>query len=244
MATIISSIDRAAGGYVPHRFVRSLAASVIVMFVFNPLTGTVIVWSNILRYGSAMYGGEETLASLLVQTPLILAAALLAPLVAATLANIVTDLLPQRIVALILIVCGALAARFTVVTLLAWTVFWWVPDSNYHGVDKVFLVALGWLGTLCVFEVLRFSWWQLTVPKDAFLAVMGWRPPALRIGDQFRRQIGLPSFLAFSKRDTFITALLYYAVAMLNVGLLMALLLPIIMTDRANPGLSAIVFCY
>jgi hypothetical protein len=71
------------------------------------------------------------------------------------------------------------------------------------------------------------GWWQLAVSAQDFRAARGWRPPPWRLLTSFRRYLGLPSFLSYVGKRRRLATLLYSGVAVLNLGLLMALMLPV-----------------
>jgi hypothetical protein len=89
--------------------------------------------------------------------------------------------------------------------------------------------------------LLRASWWQLTASDENFRAVRGWRPPPWRLLTSFRRYLGLPSFLSYVGRKRRVVTLLYFGVAVLNLGLLLILMLPVFIgseteqTAEVNP---------
>jgi hypothetical protein len=76
-------------------------------------------------------------------------------------------------------------------------------------------------------ELTRAGWWQLTVSSADFHAVRGWRPPPWRLLTSFRRYLGLPSFLSYVGKKRRVVTLLYFGVAVLNLGLLALLILPV-----------------
>jgi hypothetical protein len=244
MATNAHSIDAAARGYVRHRFVRALCTSVVVATVFGILA--VVVAATGVGLGSGrpdqivVLPLGIVLAGLLFLLPVVLAVAVLGAIV---------DLLHRRLVAFALMGLAmfciyylGLAGLGAGLTLLGVDIL----SSGSEPMTTQQIVTLFvscTVGALIFYEVLREAWWQLTVAAGDFRAVRGWRPSPWRLITTFRRYLGLPSFLSYVGRRRLVATLLYFGVAVLNVGLVMMMLIPILLsspgeqTEDFNPAI-------
>lgn len=226
--TTASSIDFAANAYVRHRFVRAFSASYMVLIVAACALGIVIGIVSAVTTGGLM--GVLTL-------PLGIALALLmvVPAIFALGAVGATfDALHRRVTGAVLVALGAyvLFATFALV-------FTGFADG---GDDALWLVISGLLGLPIGYEILRHALWQLTASREDFLAVRGWRASPWQVLSTFRRQLGLPAFLSYVGKKRMRATLLYFAVGLMNVGLIMVLMLPIMFgsfTPQDDPWMVA-----
>lgn len=222
------SIDAAANGYVRHRFVRALSASFVVAAVFGLAALTVAA-----TFYSIGQGGWASVAVAPLGLALVfLLFALPVALFVAVLGAVV-DVLHRRIVGLVLFIGGLLGFLFLLVGVIysAGVVagFDMTSASNPEPMPRfeaVWLGAFSLVATLTLFELMLAGWWQLSVSAADFRAVRGWRPPLWRPLTAFRRYLGLPGFLSYVGAKRRLVSLLYFGVAVLNLGLLMLLLLP------------------
>jgi MFS family permease len=211
--TTATSIDSAAKAYVRHRFVRAFSASYMVLIVAACALGLLIGIVRAVTEGGALG---------VVMLPLGIALALLMVvpgIFALGAIGALFDAMHRRITGAVLIAVGAyvLFASFALV-------FTGVADG---GEDGPWFVIAGILGLPIGYETLRHAWWQVAATREDFLAVRGWRASPWQVFSTFRRQLGLPAFLSYVGKKRMRATLLYFAVALMNVGLIMVLMLPI-----------------
>lgn len=211
--TTASSIDRAANAYVRHRFVRAFSASYMVLIVAGCALALLIGIAGAVTTGGLL--GVLTLPlgialGLLLVVPGIFVLGVLGALF---------DSVHRRVSGAALIALGAylLFASFALV-------FTGIVDG---GDDGPWFVISGILGLPIGYETLRHAWWQLTTTRENFLAVRGWRASPWQVLSTFRRQLGLPAFLSYVGKKRLRATLLYFAVGLMNVGLIVVLMLPI-----------------
>lgn len=230
MTTSIRSIDSAAGGYVRHRFVRSLSASYAVAAVFGILA---------LVLGGSVYaiahGTWATSAAAPIGALILLFLFMMPIVLTVSFAGVVVDVLHRRIVGLALFVCGLVATFMLLISIpVALLTLAGVDITTPNSPEPIPREEAFWLGAAFIvacaisFEVMLAGWWQVAVKKTTFLAVRGWRPPLWRLLTSFRRYLGLPSFLSYVGKKRRVVTLLYFGVAVLNLGLVMAVLLPML----------------
>jgi len=208
-----SSIDSAANASVRHRFVRAFSASYMVLIVAGCALGLLIGIVSSL-----------TTAGLLGMLTLPLGIALGFLLVGVGIfvlgaIGALFDVVHRRVRGAVLIALGAYLLYASVAL-----VFTGVVDG---GDDGPWLIASGVLALPIGYETLRHAWWQLTTTREDFLAVRGWRVSPWRVLSTLRRQLGLPAFLSYVGKNRRRATLLYFAVALMNVGLIAVLMLPI-----------------
>ncbi|MEZ5955919.1 MAG: hypothetical protein R3C27_01720 [Hyphomonadaceae bacterium] len=210
--TTASSIDNAAGAYVRHRFVRAFGASYMVFIVAACALALLIGIA-----GAVAIGGESVLT-----LPLGIALALLLVVPGIFVLGAIgalADVLHRRVSGAALIMAGIyiLFASFSLV----------LTGFADAGDDTPWFVISGLLGMPIGYETLRHAWWQFSAPRADFLAVRGWRASPWQVLATFRRQLGLPAFLSYVGKKRLRATLLYFVVALMNIGLIMALMLPI-----------------
>lgn len=231
------SVDNAASGYLRLRFVRAFAASWNVFVV----AGLIGVCVGAAFFTKGPYDNVIANAASLPFLVVLLALVMLIPVVlGVALSSALTDALHRRLAAfamllltvLVLLLAlfaglgavgeqvGFVEARHQTVVLSAWQS--WVMVG--------FLV----LTAFVAFEGVGWAWWQLTCARPGFLAARGWRPKLFNLPATFRRHLGLPAFLAQFARGRLILTALYFLVAVLNGGLILALILPLMVFSR--PG--------
>ncbi|MGE0531431.1 MAG: hypothetical protein AB7G40_03510 [Hyphomonadaceae bacterium] len=229
--TNASSIDSAANAYVRHRFVRAFAASYWVASVFGVMLTLV---------GATVYALFRNFAQLwTVPLGVMLALVVIGVFVAGIgMLCAFADMLHRRLsgallfaLAIYIVVIAGGGALTSMLMLIG-------VDMGLPLSDAPWLGLLGILGAAIAYEAARHAWWQMTAPRPHFLAVRGWRPPLWRVLTTLRRLLGLPAFLAYVGRNRARASLLYFGVAVLNVGLIMLLILPTMfasMTEFDNP---------
>ena len=218
--TTVSSIDNAANAYVRHRFVRAFGASYMVLFVACVFVGIAIGCGTLFATGDA---------AKIVMLPLGVAVALLlvvAFFFALGAAGALADAVHRR-------VSGGLLAALGAYVIFACCGMMFLSWQRFIGADLsiplddvLWYAIAGVLGVAVGYQVARHGWWQLSASRADFLAVRGWRAPPWRVLTTFRRQLGLPAFLSYVGKKSWPATALYFAVALLNVGLIMLLMLP------------------
>ncbi len=236
MTTFIRSIDRAASGYVRHRFVRAFSASFVVAAVFGILA---------ITFGATLYSISTGGVAAAAVAPLGLVLVFLlfvAPVVlVVSIGGVFIDLMHRRFIGLALFVSGLFLMLFLLiaVTYSALTVAG-VDMSTANDPEGVPFAEAVWLGAFAIvasaisYQVMRAGWWQLTVSAADFRAVRGWRPSPWRLLTSFRRYLGLPSFLSYVGKKRRVVTLLYFGVAVLNLGLFASLVLPVALGTSAQ----------
>lgn len=220
-----TSIDYAVSGFVRHRFVRALWASLFV---------AVITWTT---WGWLQTAIVNTAPDFSIGTTL-----LAAPFFLMFVAMIVFAIkfsvdalqgMHRRVMALLLI--GGWAYLFYLfATQLPKPIIWQGEDIGWDvraytpaqmvgaAATMVFRIA----GVIVAIEALRQAFWQLTIDRERFLAARGWRPPTAIGNGSFRRSLGLPGFVSKFQHGGTRLALIYYLIALINVGLIAAPLSP------------------
>ncbi|MEM7676632.1 MAG: hypothetical protein AAF449_11580, partial [Myxococcota bacterium] len=225
MSLTTTSIDAAAGGFVRYRFIRTMTASLVVLSVLGFLY---IALSATLGDDDPDSGIILTVFAAMVATVLVGGVLLLTAVIVVAL----VDLLPRRGVALISLVGFALALAVLPLAMLGAGLDLMEsspepPSAEEHSLlQSLALFALSLVATLLAWEGFGWARWQLTIADEGFRAVQGWRPPGWHIFSTFRRMMGLPMFIAHLRRGQFMLTLLYFAVAVLNVGVVAACTLP------------------
>jgi hypothetical protein len=231
MATIVRSIDPAAAGYVRHRFVRALSASFVVAAVFGLLA--LVAASSV--YAVAQ-GGWQTAIAAPLGIAMVFVVFGLPVVLAVALAGAVIDVLHRRLVGLTLFAGGLFITLFLIagIILAGGVLLGFDMTTKEHPqpmpvTEALWFGAFSVVGALISYELTRAGWWQMWASAQNFRAVRGWRPPPWRLLTSFRRQLGLPGFLSYVGKKRRVATLLYFGVAVLNLGLVMLLLLPPIM---------------
>ena len=226
--TTVRSIDGAANGYVRHRFLRALAASFVVGATFGILALTLVGTVHALTVGDAAVALVAPLGVLMV-----LAIFLLPIMLIVAFAGGIIDILHRRLVGFALFLLGLVGMLTLIIgviyaggTLAGFDMTTPTNPEPMPTRDALAFGAFSIVGALVCFEILIEGWWQLTVNRDSFRAVRGWRPPSWRLLSAFRRYLGLPSFLSYVGKKRRIVTLLYFGVAVLNLGLLTVVMLP------------------
>ena len=230
------SIDHAAWGFLRHRFVRALFASMLVVLAAQ--WAAMLVRSTLWVVHSR---ADQTPLSLalylldLIGSPIILLACVI-------VLSAATDWLHRRVIALMALpalACGAwamamvayIAAHLLVLTGAVFALGAHVEFSpavrkvatlvaRQDLAQNLAMVAFGLFGALVMIEAALWSLWQLLASRESFLAARGWRPPVGQLISTFWRRLGLPAFLAHFSRDRIGISLLYFAVAFFNTGLI------------------------
>lgn len=218
------SIDVAARGYIRHRFVRALTASFVVLTMFAFIGLTIAPLLGVLASGEWEQIVAAPLGVALVVLLFVFPTILIVGLVGALI-----DVLHRRLVGLVIFVASLVAAVFLSLVLITFIFALFGVGDIGEGETQASLLAgalFELVGALISYQLARQGWWQMTASAADFRATRGWRPPAWRVFTSFRRHLGLPSFLAHVGKKRTIVTLLYFAVAVLNLGLVMLLMLP------------------
>lgn len=244
MTTNARSIDAAASGFIRHKFVRALSASLVVAAIFGiiALTFGVLV-------GAAQQGQWDQVATAPISIPLVVLLFLLPVIVAVALIGALIDIVHRRIVALLLFAASLFGLFFFAaggLALFAAAAGWDINDGQSEPITREEALAFALISVvaaLIAYQLVRQSWWQLTVSAANFRAVRGWRPPPWRILTSLRRNLGLPGFLSYVGKKRRVVTLLYFGVAVLNIGIVLLLILPsaIAADTAATEGLDPVV---
>lgn len=235
MTTLVRSIDAAAAGYIRHRFVRALCASFVVAIVFLLAAIFVLVMAQAAAQGDWAQVAVAPILALLMVILMLAPIALCIGLVGALI-----DLTHRRLIALALLAASLagffflLAGSLAVVAIFAGVLPPGERSTPASPTEDFWFGVTAVVGALIAYQLARQSWWQLTVSAPDFRAARGWRPPPWRLLTSFRRHLGLPSFLSYVGKKRRIVTLLYFSVAVLNLGLLMLLSLPLALGSEAN----------
>ncbi len=235
MSTTARSIDAAANGYVRHRFVRALSASFVVGTVFGIVAVTTGAAVALVMQGNWASVALLPLSFLLV---LLLFGAPVA--LGVSLGGAMVDSLHRRLVALVVFAVSLAAfiillaaAIFTGLSLAVVDVSTANNPVARPTRDDVWFGLFAFVAAIIAYQLVRATWWQLTASAENFRAVRGWRPPPWRLFTSFRRYLGLPSFLSYVGKKRRVVTLLYFGVAVLNLGLLMILMLPVMIGSES-----------
>lgn len=228
MQTITRCVDKAASGYVPLRFVRALSASFVVAAVFGILAITVGA-----SFFAIAQGGWDAVVVAPLGIALVLLLFVLPVVIFVALVGGIIDLVHRRVVGLALFVASVVAVLFFA-TGVIYSAGWLagLDMSTASNPQPMPLSEAFWFGlfglfaAIIAFEVMRAGWWQFTTNAEDFRATRGWRPSVWRPLASFRRYLGLPSFLSYVGKKRRVASLLYFGVAVLNLGLVLLLILP------------------
>jgi len=235
MSTTARSIDAAANGYVRHRFVRALCASFVVGTVFGIVAITAGASVSLVAERNWTAVAMLPLSFLLVFFLFGFPVALVV-----SFGGAIIDTLHRRFVALVVFA----ASLVSFIVLLAVSIFTGfslagvdlsTPNNPVAAPDRedVWFGSFAVIAALIAYQLTRANWWQLTASAENFRAVRGWRPPPWRLFTSFRRYLGLPSFLSYVGKKRRVATLLYFGVAVLNLGLLMMLMLPVMIGSES-----------
>ncbi|MEL7370173.1 MAG: hypothetical protein AAFN74_14740 [Myxococcota bacterium] len=221
MSLTTTSIDPVARGFVRYRFIRTMTASLVVLSVIGFLY---LILSATLGDDDPESGLILTLFASAIVTVLIGGALLLTAVVAVA----IIDLLHRRGIAALALVGFGLSIAVLPLAMLGAAIDLLSPQSTdeYSQLQNFALFSLAAVATLVAWEGFAWARWQVTIDDEGFRAVQGWRPPGWHIFATFRRLMGLPMFVAHLRRGQFMLTLLYFAVAVLNVGVVAACVLP------------------
>ncbi len=245
--TTCRSIDAAANGYIRHRFVRALASSFVVAATF-----AILVLVAGASVHSVVQGGVSAAIGAPIGIPIVLAIFILPIIIAVAIAGGLVDVMPRRLVGFALFIAGLLALLFSILTVVyaggTLAGFDMTTPTNPQPLptdEALAFAGFGIVALLITYELMREGWWQFTVRAHSFNAVRGWRPSIWRLFTSFRRYLGLPGFLSYVGKKRRLVSLLYFGVAVLNLGLLMALVLPVELvspTKNPDPSYPLILF--
>jgi hypothetical protein len=228
MASAVS-IDRAAGGYLRHAFVRAISASWLVLLVVVTLG---LVASVLLSMPQTSFGGY---IGYLIGMALVIAMLLGALGVAAGFFSAFLDVLHRRVLALLALCVLVPACVMAALALLGaiGDIAGFIPPDPARDASQDLqpwqnwaLVGLVALGGLIAGEAVGWAWWQLTVSREGFFAARGWRPSPFRFFSAMRRLAGLPAYISVFGRGRLSLTLIYFVAAVLNLGLVALLVIP------------------
>ena len=224
MSTITTSIDSAAAGFVRHRFIRAMTTAWMVLFV----TGTLTLVIASAASGPANDLGVIGKAIVGVNVVLIVGGLLLA---VTALAAAIVDRINRRLIAFVgLLFFGAALVILPILVIAAPLSLMGIIESAdadpSSPIENAALLIMSVLALLVAWEGVGWAWWQLRIDYQAYLATRGWRPPGWRLLSILRRILGLPAFVSNVGRGRFTLTLLYFGVAIFNVGVAALLALP------------------
>jgi hypothetical protein len=231
-------VDKAASGYVPLRFVRALSASFVVAAVF----GILAITAGASFYAIAQ-GGWDAVVVAPLGIGLVLLLFVLPVAIFVALVGGIIDLAHRRVVGFALLVASVVAVLFFAAGVI-YSAGWLAgfdmrtaSDPQPMPVSEAFWFGLfGLFAAITAFEVMRAGWWQFTTSAEDFRAIRGWRPSVRRPLTSFRRYLGLPSFLSYVGKKRGVASLLYFGVAVLNLGLVLLLVLPTMIGSQPDQG--------
>ncbi len=230
--TTARSIDAAASGYIRHRFVRALNASFVVAIVF----GLIALCFGAVA-GAARQGAWDQVAVAPLGIGLVLILVLVPIMILVALVGACIDIMHRRIVGLALVALALVLLVFMLLGGLGMLLMLLGADMGASADTPSEPIHVAALLVSCVvaaavsYELLRHGWWQLTVRTQNYRAARGWRPLLWRVFTSMRRYLGLPAFLAYVGKRRMMASLLYFGVAVLNLGLVMLLLLAVMMSS-------------
>ena len=215
-------IDRAVSGHPKHAFVRAFYASWFVTTVFG--VAAVVLWA--VPAGLMAPGLDATgLLGIYLVGPLYVAFLLVQLVLSIVITAAVVNAVHRRLTGLanlLFFAPIALAAPISAIIALAVAVGI-NPSRGQTPVTEAALgVAMG-IVSIVAFEAVGQAWWQAFASRETFLAARGWRPPPFFVLTTFLRQLGLPAYLSFTRGDVRLP-MLYFGVAVLNAGVVAALL--------------------
>lgn len=219
--TIATSIDSAANAYVRHRFVRAFGASYMVLIAFALVSAILVGCGIILLNGTLMQLALVPLGILFG-----LFVGVLPTFLVLTIGGALADALHRRVAGGLLVAFAIYILVFTIAGALNAVLMLFGADIGLPGNQGFWLGVLGIVGSAIGYEMLRHGWWQLTASREHFFAVRGWRTSSGALLATMRRQLGLPAFLSYVGKNRMVASFLYLAVALLNVGLIIILVLP------------------
>lgn len=228
MAGKAVSIDSGAGGLLRHRFVRAVSASTLVAIA--SLIVIAIGFEFVLRPpDTEEYGIAGQLAVVLIAFVFMM---LVFALSVAVMSGVM-GFIHRRISAFILLFVNVLVCAlcwYAVIFFVGQKLGLIPPqagDEDYTIWQDLAIAFAVLVAGAIAFEGIGFSWWQLTTSRPQFMAARGWRAPPWRFNSTMRQTLGLPAFISnFGRGRLWLTAT-YFLVAVLNVGLVAAILIPI-----------------
>lgn len=223
------SIDAAASGFARHRFVRALNASFVVGAVFGIVA--IVAGASI---STVLQGDWATVVLLPLGFVLVFLLFAMPVALFVTLGGALVDILHRRFVAFAIFIVSFASVFFLGASVLYSALSLSGFDVRLPASDAIWFGIFGGIATLISYQLMRASWWQLTASEEDFRAVRGWRPAPWRLFTSFRRYLGLPSFLSYVGKKRRMVTLLYFGVAVLNLGLLMILMLPIFIGSEGD----------
>lgn len=214
MAAVVTSIDHAAAGFMRLRFVRAISASWVALFA--------LVAILLISFSVAVARPDEADKVIALFTFGVVAL-LLIPIVGALF-----DSLPSRVTALFGLIASALLmlVSFAIVAEALWGQLHAASMTDYDAVQNWIGITVVSLSLPIFAEGVGWSWWQLRASRAEFLAARGWRPSAWRMLSALRVRMGLPAFISNFGRGRMGLTVIYFLIAILNLGLVACIFAP------------------
>lgn len=236
MAAQAISVDRGASGLLRHRFVRAVAASMLVLVTTTLLLITV--------YAAFTYSEPEQQAAGGWTLPLGIVLLLAVALAIAAAISFVFDVLHRRLLAfawflalLAVTVLLGVAGSYSFLQLVGL----FEPTTNGYALWQNWsATAICFLGALIAAEGVGWAFWQMTIDRADYFAARGWRPPPWRLFSTLRARMGLPAFISNFGRGRLVLTGIYFLHAVLNLGLVAMLLMPYIIFNIPQDGSNTV----
>lgn len=241
-----TSIDYAASGFLRHRFVRALSASLMVLTVFLCL-----FWLTTSFFALDIPQIDAATGAALVAAVAVVLVAMFVPLIALIgVASALIDKLDRRIVAIAVIAACLWLIQFCAFVLNGVIRAAPNPDMirqiNEAGIQTwqvwtSFGVMIGLV--ILAFELIAWGVWQVFATREGWRAARGWRPSGWKIFSTVFRCLGLPGFLAGFARGRWGLTFLYFLEALMNAGLICVLVVPFYLTgpNVGDQGLDTVI---
>lgn len=240
------SIDHAASGLLRHRFVRAISASALV-FVVGVLIAFVVT-AMFSDSGYAERGDQIGFAFIMVFVGLGL---LFAFAVFVSVAGALFDFLHRRLVAFVLLCANLVVLVFGLFIVVAGAglesglIARTDPSTGDMPLWQVWsLIGVMLLSALIAFEGVGWAWWQLWISRAGFFAARGWKPPPWRVFSGMRQRLGLPAFISNFGRGRLGLTLIYFLVAVLNMGLVAILAIPVFVFAIEQDAANSTIFLF
>ena len=214
MTTVVTSIDRAAAGFLRLRFVRAISASWVALFVL------VAILMLVLSVALARPDEADKVASLAVVS---VVALILIPV-----AGALVDTLPSRVMALFGLIASIvlLLLSLAVIAVALSDQLRAASMTDYDAVQNWIGITVVALSLPIFAEGVGWSWWQLNASRAEFLAARGWQPSTWRMFSALRVRMGLPAFISNFGRGRMGLTVIYFLIAILNLGLVAFIFAP------------------
>jgi hypothetical protein len=247
MAATAISIDAAASGLLRHRFVRAFTASVFVGLSAMFIASYFLTMPQSLRDPETLKGGPLVMALVVVAVAAFLVFGF-SMMVAAFVA--LGTFVHRRVIGFVMLVLAVPAFLFCVIGGLAFVsqelgLMPRTPVRSEFAPWQEWLMAATFVfAGAILFETIGWAWWQTRIARGEFFAARGWRAPPWRVYSTTRQTLGMPSFISNFGRGRVVLTFVYFLVAVLNLGLVAMLAIPIalIAPDRGQDLTQPILF--